>query len=86
MNYSSISPIQRLEIVSSILLFLVLFGFVRTILLYPSLNTQNVIFITLFFAIWLILVRIFTNLTIFPYIESKLNPYPASTTTNTDPE
>ena len=84
MNYSALSPIQRVDISTAIFLFLILFGFARTVLLGQVLDSKNVIFLTVLFAIWLFFVRVFTNYTMMPYIEEKLNPYPASTTTVTD--
>lgn len=84
MNYSALSPIQRVDIATAIFLFLILFGFARTVLLGQVLDSKNVIFLTILFAIWLFFVRVFTNYTMMPFIEEKLNPYPASTTTNTD--
>jgi hypothetical protein len=84
MNYSALSPIQRVDIATAIFLFLILFGFARTVLLGQVLDSKNVIFLTVLFAIWLFFVRVFTNYTMMPYIEEKLNPYPASTTTVTD--
>lgn len=84
MNYSGLSPIQRVDIATAIFLFLILFGFARTVLLGQVLDSKNVIFLTVLFAIWLFFVRVFTNYTMMPYIEEKLNPYPASTTTVTD--
>lgn len=84
MNYSALSPIQRVDIATAIFLFLILFGFARTVLLDQVLDSKNVIFLTILFAIWLFVVRVFTNYTMMPFIEEKLNPYPASTTTNTD--
>lgn len=84
MNYSALSPIQRVDIATAIFLFLILFGFARTVLLGQVLDSKNVIFLTVLFAIWLFFVRVFTNYTMMPYIEEQLNPYPASTTTVTD--
>ena len=84
MKYYSISPIQKLDLATSVFLFLILFGFARTVLLNQFLDSKNVVFLTLLFAFWLFLVRIFTNATMFSYIDSKLNPYPASTTTVTE--
>jgi hypothetical protein len=79
-----LSAIQRVDIATAIFLFLILFGFARTVLLGQVLDSKNVVFLTVLFAIWLFLVRVFTNYTMMPFIEEKLNPYPASTTTNTD--
>jgi hypothetical protein len=83
-QYSVLSAIQRVDIATAIFLFLILFGFARTVLLGQVLDSKNVVFLTVLFAIWLFLVRVFTNYTMMPFIEEKLNPYPASTTTNTD--
>ena len=84
MKYYSISPIQKIDLSTSVFLFLVLFGFARTVLLGLTLDSKNIVFLTLLFAFWLFLVRIFTNATMFPFIYEKLNPYPASTTAVTD--
>ena len=81
MKYYSISPIQQLDLATSVFLFLILFGFTRSVLLNHTLDSKNIVFLTILFAIWFFLVRIFTNATMYSYINSKLNPYPASTTT-----
>ncbi len=81
MKYYSISPVQKIDLATSVFLFLILFGFARTALLDQPLDSKNIVFLTLLFAFWFFLVRIFTNATMFPFIYEKLNPYPASTTT-----
>ncbi len=75
MKYYSVSPIQKLDIAVSVCLFIILFGFARTILLGQYLDSKNVFFLTILFFIWLFLTRIFTNAVMFQYIYNKLNPY-----------
>ncbi len=70
-----LSPIQKLDIVVVLILFLFLFGFFRTIILNKEYNTNHIIGITILFALWYTLTKLFTNVVMFQNIYTKLNPY-----------
>lgn len=75
MQYYIVSPIQKVEIAVSVFLFLIFFGFTRTILLDQPLDSKNIVFLTILFFVWLYLTKIFTNAVMFQFIYNKLNPY-----------
>jgi len=75
MQYYIVSPIQKVEIAVSVFLFLILFGFTRTILLDKPLDSKNIVFLTILFFVWFYLTKLFTNAVMFQFIYTKLNPY-----------
>ncbi len=75
MKYQAISPVQHIEIGVSTFLFLILFGFIRNMMMQKPLDAKNIIFLTIFFFITFYLTRFFTNMVMSYYIAEKLNPY-----------
>lgn len=57
-----LSNVQYIEVCVVVLMFLILIGFLRTIILNQSLDSKNIMILTFLFAIWYILVNVFTNI------------------------
>ncbi len=68
-----LSDTQMLELSVVVILFLILIGFIRTIILNQNFDTQNIIILTFLFAIWYIFVNVFTNIYLYYHNSSKFN-------------
>ncbi len=75
MQFYYLSPIQKLDIVVVLLLFLFLFGFFRSIILGFDYHTNNIICLTILFALWYTFTKLLTNVIMYKNIYTKLNPY-----------
>ncbi len=73
MNFMYLSDTQMLELSVVVILFLILIGFIRTIILNQNFDTQNIIILTFLFAIWYIFVNVFTNIYLYYHNSSKFN-------------
>lgn len=61
MKYIYLSPLQKIDIGISALLFCILIGFLRPLILSQNLNTRNVIAYTLLFFAWYGCTLLFSN-------------------------
>jgi hypothetical protein len=72
MNFYYISPLQQIEIVISVVLFLILIGFIRNIFVYHEINSVQIVFLTILFGLWYLLTKLFTNTMVYFILYDKL--------------
>ncbi len=65
--YFQLSSLQILELGILTVLFLIFIGFIRYIVLGYTLDSNNIIFLTILFVLWYFLSKTFSNTAIYVY-------------------